>query len=169
MGGQRNRETLAPLQPGQPSSGPYEDWFLIIDADTRLRESHGVFESLRANQHDTALSMLTQHRTQQVKWRNLCRAIPGLTVTNHHAGYVTGDGRVLWNGHYGPQEPGLEVYCVIDHVRSADTQRLAPKQAYEATRGEQDLHVASRNTYVAVNSDHHRLFPAPNHGVTECV
>jgi hypothetical protein len=112
---------------------PYEDWFMVIDADMRVEEAHGVRASLRSNKLDSALSTLSEPATS-MKWKNWFRAIPGLTVEGHHARYVTPDGRVLWNGHYGSQEPGLEVYVVIDHTRSA--RRAEDKATYGSRTGD---------------------------------
>jgi hypothetical protein len=43
----------------------------------------------------------------------------------------------LWNGHGGRQEPGLEVYVVIEHLRS--DRRSAEKELYASRSGESPL------------------------------
>jgi hypothetical protein len=92
-----------------------EDWFMVLDADVVITEAHGVHTSLRVTPFDAASSLLIEPRTT-MRLRNFFRALPGLTVKDHHAHYVVGD-RVLFNGHYGPQEQAAEVYVYVDHTR----------------------------------------------------
>jgi hypothetical protein len=107
---------------------PDDDWLVVADADEVWERASGLAGTLAATDLDAAEVLLyenTQHGRENTVSRKCFRAQrDGISVQSHHAHYVAGDGRVLWDA----ARPGLheEALTVLDvEVRHRPTERLA--------------------------------------------
>jgi hypothetical protein len=83
---------------------PYEDWYLILDADEVVTTSLGLRETLEQTSCDVGEVVFWErnkiHDPSLGRVRCLFRAIPGIQVKGNHYTYITPDGRKLWgDGH----------------------------------------------------------------------
>lgn len=120
---------LATKDPNPPA------WLMVIDADMVVRRAQDVREALEVTDLDCGMSVLNE-RAKTFRWKNFYRAIPGLHVGENHSLYKTPDGRYLWNGVVGPQEPGALLGVEIDHKRIRSEQRYRDQETYWEKRGE---------------------------------
>lgn len=69
--------------------------------------------------------------------RTVFRALPRLHVACNHFTYLSGNGRVLWNGGPGGQVPTVDTRCEIEHrTRLRDVARKEQQAEYYRRRDE---------------------------------
>jgi hypothetical protein len=124
---------------------PEVDWLWVVDADERIQETLGLRHALEETEHDVASLLMDEvnegTREGVLPIRKFFRAQPtGIHLEHNHYTYMTGDGRLLYEGFNAPSDDLVECehlpFVRIDHRGGRAPMRVAQAQTYYDRRKE---------------------------------
>lgn len=131
---------------GHLVGGP-NDWFWVVDADEVVTEAVGLRAALERTPHDAGEVVLDQITADGPQCQLLMRMLfryqaTGIRCDGNHYTYMTGDGRMLWQGNIGTH-PLLEPAEPLHFVRVAHQQT---GRSHERERARESYYRARKET-----------------------
>jgi hypothetical protein len=122
IGNEVEKRTLS-LRLAETVAVPFEDWYLVVDADHFITSAIGHHHVLEHTDADVAevrfLEPYGAVPSGGCPLRCVFRAIPGLAYRGNHYTPVTPDGRDL----HSPYEPAVDLSCLEIEHRTMDRDR----------------------------------------------